>query len=157
MNNVHFLTQVNPPLPSQLPPPLMQAPPSSSTSTIDFAAAIAAMAAAAASGIPPPPLTPRPMQGRNQQHQQHQHVCSKHKVKYVGLGCWVWCCLGAFWQLFDNFLTTFWQLFWLFFILIGVASCCNQYYPINFISAVPTSLLIAPGLRTIQFLFMLTQ
>jgi hypothetical protein len=34
-----------------------------------------------------------------------------------------------------------------------VASCRNTYYGTNFISAVPTSLLIAPGLRTIQFLF----
>jgi hypothetical protein len=80
-----------------------------------------------------------------------------------------------FWQLFDNFLTTFWQLvdnflttfwpfwqlferFWQFFdnffcILMVVASCRNKYYGTNFISAVPTSLLIAPGLWTIQFLF----
>jgi hypothetical protein len=35
------------------------------------------------------------------------------------------------------------------------ASCENKYYGSNFISAVPTSLLIAPGLRTIQFLFLL--
>jgi hypothetical protein len=35
------------------------------------------------------------------------------------------------------------------------ASCCNKYYGTNFISAVPTSLLIAPGLRTIKFLFSL--
>jgi hypothetical protein len=34
-----------------------------------------------------------------------------------------------------------------------VASCRNKYYGTNFISAVPTSLLIAPGLWTIQFLF----
>jgi hypothetical protein len=34
-----------------------------------------------------------------------------------------------------------------------VASCRNKYDGTNFISAVPTSLLIAPGLRTIQFLF----
>jgi hypothetical protein len=33
-----------------------------------------------------------------------------------------------------------------------VASCRNRYDGTNFISAVPTSLLIAPGLRTIQFL-----
>jgi hypothetical protein len=33
-----------------------------------------------------------------------------------------------------------------------VASCRNKYYGTNFISAVPTSLLIAPGLRTIHFL-----
>jgi hypothetical protein len=36
-----------------------------------------------------------------------------------------------------------------------VASCRNKYYGTNFISAVPTSLLIAPGLRTIQFLLIL--
>jgi hypothetical protein len=81
-----------------------------------------------------------------------------------------------FWQLFDSLLTTFWQLcnnflttfltiflktflttfanFFNFFILMVVASCCNKYYGTNFISAVPTSLLIAPGLRTIQLLFM---
>jgi riboflavin transporter 2 len=34
-----------------------------------------------------------------------------------------------------------------------LASCGDKYYRTNFISAVPTSLLIAPGLRTIQFLF----
>jgi hypothetical protein len=83
--------------------------------------------------------------------------------------------LTAFWQFFDNFATTFWQLFhnfWttflttfvttfvtsfakflIFFILMVVASCRNKYYGTNFIYAVPTSLLIAPGLRTIQFLF----
>jgi hypothetical protein len=33
-----------------------------------------------------------------------------------------------------------------------VASCSNKYCGTNFISVVPTSLLIAPGLRTIQFL-----
>jgi hypothetical protein len=66
-----------------------------------------------------------------------------------------WQLFDIFWQLFDNFLTTFWQLFDFFFILIGVASCCNKYYGTNFISAVPTSLLIAPGLRTIQFLLIL--
>jgi hypothetical protein len=33
-----------------------------------------------------------------------------------------------------------------------VASCRNKYDGTNFISAVPSSLLIAPGLRTIQFL-----
>jgi hypothetical protein len=65
--------------------------------------------------------------------------------------------MTTFWQLPDNLLTTFWQLFDncfdFFFILIGVASCCNKRYGTNFISAVPTSLLIAPGLRTIiQFL-----
>jgi hypothetical protein len=38
---------------------------------------------------------------------------------------------------------------------VVVASCGNKYYGSNFISAVPTSLLIAPGLRTIQFLFTL--
>jgi hypothetical protein len=36
-----------------------------------------------------------------------------------------------------------------------VASCRNKYYGTNFISAVHTSLLIVPGLRTIQFLFFL--
>jgi hypothetical protein len=89
-------------------------------------------------------------------------------------------CLATFWQLFwqlfqnflatfltifDNFLTIFWQpyflenfftttqqLFWPFFILMVLASCGDKYYRTNFISAVPTSLLIAPGLRTIQFL-----
>jgi hypothetical protein len=40
-----------------------------------------------------------------------------------------------------------------FFILMMVASCRNKYYGTNFISAVHTSLLIAPGFRTIQFLF----
>jgi hypothetical protein len=35
-----------------------------------------------------------------------------------------------------------------------VASSRNKYYGTNFISAMPTSLLIAPGLRTIQFLFL---
>jgi hypothetical protein len=35
-----------------------------------------------------------------------------------------------------------------------LASCANKYYGTNFISAVPTSLLIAPGLRTIQFLLL---
>jgi hypothetical protein len=39
-----------------------------------------------------------------------------------------------------------------FFIVMVVASCRNKYDGTNFISAVPTSLLIAPGLRTIQFL-----
>jgi hypothetical protein len=34
-----------------------------------------------------------------------------------------------------------------------VASCRNKYDGTNFISAVPTSLLIVPGLQTIQFLF----
>jgi hypothetical protein len=34
-----------------------------------------------------------------------------------------------------------------------LASCGNKYYRTNFIYAVPSSLLIAPGLRTIQFLF----
>jgi hypothetical protein len=33
------------------------------------------------------------------------------------------------------------------------ASCRNKYDGTNFISPVPTSLLIAPGLQTIQFLF----
>jgi hypothetical protein len=41
------------------------------------------------------------------------------------------------------------------FILIVLASCDNKYYRTNFIYAVPTSLPIAPGLRTIQFLFKL--
>jgi hypothetical protein len=87
-----------------------------------------------------------------------------------------WHFLTTFWQLFDNFLTTFWQLFdnffdnffdiffdnfcqhfWLFFIVMVVASCRNRYDGTNFISTVPTSLLIAPGLRTIQFLFLLVQ
>jgi hypothetical protein len=36
-----------------------------------------------------------------------------------------------------------------------LASCCNKYYGTNFIYAVPTSPLIAPGLRTIQFMFSL--
>jgi hypothetical protein len=35
------------------------------------------------------------------------------------------------------------------------ASCCNKYYGTNFASALPTSLLIAPGLRTIQFLLLM--
>jgi hypothetical protein len=34
-----------------------------------------------------------------------------------------------------------------------LASCGNKYYRTNFIYAVPSSLLIAPGLRTIRFLF----
>jgi hypothetical protein len=41
-----------------------------------------------------------------------------------------------------------------FFISVVVASCGNKYYGSNFISAVPTSLLITPGLQTIQFLFL---
>jgi hypothetical protein len=60
--------------------------------------------------------------------------------------------LTTFWQffvqfltIFDNFFDNFWQLFWLFFLMV-VASCRNKYYGTNFISAVPTSLLIAPGL-----------
>jgi hypothetical protein len=62
--------------------------------------------------------------------------------------------LTTFWQLFDRFLTTFWQyLLPIFFIFVVVASCGNKYYGSNFIFAVPTLLLIAPGLRTIQFLF----
>jgi hypothetical protein len=36
-----------------------------------------------------------------------------------------------------------------------LASCGNKYFRTNFIYAVPSSLLIAPGLRTIQFLFSL--
>jgi hypothetical protein len=40
-----------------------------------------------------------------------------------------------------------------FFSLTVLASCGNKYYGTNFIYAVPSSLLIAPGLRTIQFLF----
>jgi hypothetical protein len=72
--------------------------------------------------------------------------------------------LTAFWQLFDNFvdnflttfLTTFANFFY-FFILMVVASCRNKYYGTNFISTVPTSLLIAPGLRTIQFWLMFEQ
>jgi hypothetical protein len=65
-------------------------------------------------------------------------------------------------QLFDNFLTTFFTTFLttflttfanFFFFLMVVAGCRNKYYGTNFISAVPTSLLIAPGLQTIQFLF----
>jgi hypothetical protein len=42
-----------------------------------------------------------------------------------------------------------------FFILIVLASCGYKYYGTNFIYAVPTSLLIAPSLRTIQLLFKL--
>jgi hypothetical protein len=52
--------------------------------------------------------------------------------------------LTIFWPFFDNF----------FCILMVVASCRNKYYGTNFISAVPISLLIAPGLWTIQFLFL---
>jgi hypothetical protein len=36
-----------------------------------------------------------------------------------------------------------------------LASCGTKYFGTNFIDAVPTSLLIVPGLRTIQFLFLL--
>jgi hypothetical protein len=36
-----------------------------------------------------------------------------------------------------------------------LASCGNKYYGTNFILAEPTSILIAPGLRIIQFLFFL--
>jgi hypothetical protein len=64
-----------------------------------------------------------------------------------------WPTFNNFWQLFDNFLTTFANFCWLFFILMVVASCLNKYYGTNFIYAVPTYLLIAPGLWTIQFLF----
>jgi hypothetical protein len=66
-----------------------------------------------------------------------------------------WHLIDIFWQLLDNFLKTFWQLltiFWLFFILIVLASCGNKYFGTNFIYTLPTSLLIAPGLWTIQFL-----
>jgi hypothetical protein len=38
---------------------------------------------------------------------------------------------------------------------IPLASCGNKYYGTNCIYAVPTSLLIAPGLGTIQYLFYL--
>jgi hypothetical protein len=38
--------------------------------------------------------------------------------------------------------------------LMVLAICGDKYYRTNFISAVPTSLLIAPGLRTIQFLLL---
>jgi hypothetical protein len=38
-----------------------------------------------------------------------------------------------------------------------LASCGNKYYGTHFIKAVPTSLPIAPGLRTIQFLFFYKQ
>jgi hypothetical protein len=69
--------------------------------------------------------------------------------------------LTFFWQLFYHFLSTFWHIFdniltiffTFFFISVVEASCGNKYYGSNFISAVPTSLLNAPGLRTIQFLF----
>jgi hypothetical protein len=54
-------------------------------------------------------------------------------------------------KLVENFLTIFWTFFDFFFIWL--VSCGNKYYGTNFIYAVPTSLLIAPGLRTIQFLF----
>jgi hypothetical protein len=37
-----------------------------------------------------------------------------------------------------------------------LASCGNKYYGTNFIYAVPSSLLIAPSLRTIQFLLYFT-
>jgi hypothetical protein len=40
--------------------------------------------------------------------------------------------------------------------VVVVASCRNKYDGTNLISAVPTSLLIAPGLRTIQFLLIYT-
>jgi hypothetical protein len=56
--------------------------------------------------------------------------------------------LTSFGQLFDNFLT----IVLTFFILRMIASCGNKYYGTNVISAVPTLLLIAPGLQTIQFL-----
>jgi hypothetical protein len=57
--------------------------------------------------------------------------------------------LTTSWQLFDNFFDNFFD----FYIVMVVASCRNKYDGTNFISAVPTSLLIAPGLRTIQLLF----
>jgi hypothetical protein len=57
-----------------------------------------------------------------------------------------------FQQLFDNFFDHFFDHFFDnfcqlldFFILMVVASCRNKYYGTNFISTVPTSLLIAPG------------
>jgi hypothetical protein len=56
-----------------------------------------------------------------------------------------WQLFEIFWQLVNNFLTTF----WLFFILIVLPSYGNKYFKTNFIYAVPTSLLIAPGLWTI--------
>jgi hypothetical protein len=55
-----------------------------------------------------------------------------------------------------TFLTIFRPLVGHLFLLMELASCCNNYSGINFIYAVPTSLLIAPGFRTIQFL-LLTQ
>jgi hypothetical protein len=58
--------------------------------------------------------------------------------------------LTTFQLIFDNILTIFVTFF---FISVVIASCGNKYYGSNFISAVPISLLIAPGLRTIQFLF----
>jgi hypothetical protein len=64
--------------------------------------------------------------------------------------------LTTFLQLFDSFLTAF-HNFFDFFISIVLASCDNKYYGTNFIYAVPTSLPIAPGLRTIQFLFTWTE
>jgi hypothetical protein len=61
-----------------------------------------------------------------------------------------WDFLRTCWQFFVNFLTVFWQFF---LILMVLASCGNKYYKTNFTYAVPTFLLIARGLRTIQFLF----
>jgi hypothetical protein len=74
--------------------------------------------------------------------------------------------LTTFWQifykLFDNCLSTLCQLFvnfltiltTFFFFCVAVACWAYKYYGTNFTSALPTptSLLIAPGLRTIQFL-----
>jgi hypothetical protein len=81
-----------------------------------------------------------------------------------------------FWQLFDQFLTTFWQLFDIFFTFFDnflttlwplltsfdnfltffhfdcASQLWQQIFWNKFIYAVPTSLLIAPGLWTIQFL-----
>jgi hypothetical protein len=59
-------------------------------------------------------------------------------------------------NIIDNLLTTFWQLFdnIIFPFFMVLASCGNKYYGTNFIYAVPSSLLIAPGLWTIQFLFL---
>jgi hypothetical protein len=62
--------------------------------------------------------------------------------------------VAIFWKLVDNFFYNFLQLFenFLTIFLIVTANCGNKYYGTNFVCAVPTSLLIAPGLRTIQFL-----
>jgi hypothetical protein len=83
------------------------------------------------------------------QVQQESLMNAWTKLRYLGS------CLEIQVNFWTTFLTSFANFFDFFCILMVVASCRNKYYGTHFISAVPTSLLIAPGLRTIQFLFLL--